>query len=178
MNGVFLDTVGLIAVWDTSDQWHRQAADVFNALLQEKPPLLTTSYVLLECGNAASRRPYRHRVNALRGHLAMPICSWSQLRTTLKSHGPRSIAAKLARLGLSTRFRLLSCDGWKSRKLLPTTITFAPLDLRHVGSRCQIRPLHPHMLRVKPASPGRRRSAHPFSAASRCFGWAFGCLPS
>lgn len=29
-------------------------------------PLLTTSFVLLECGNAAARRPYRHRVDVLR----------------------------------------------------------------------------------------------------------------
>jgi len=69
MNGVFLDTVGLIAVWDTSDQWHQPAAAAFNALLQASVPLVTTSYVLLESGNAASRRPYRHRVNALRNHL-------------------------------------------------------------------------------------------------------------
>lgn len=69
MNGVFLDTVGLIAVWDTSDQWHAAAEEVFVHLLRENIPLLTTSYVLLECGNAASRRPYRHRANALRVQL-------------------------------------------------------------------------------------------------------------
>ena len=30
---------------------------------------MTTEYVLLECGNAAARRPYRQRVNALRQQL-------------------------------------------------------------------------------------------------------------
>ena len=69
MNGVFLDTVGLIAVWDTSDQWHAAAEDAFSQLLRDNVPLLTTSYVLLECGNAASRRPYRRRVAALRAQL-------------------------------------------------------------------------------------------------------------
>jgi len=69
VNGVFLDTVGLIAVWDTSDQWHAAAEDAFSQLLRDNSPLLTTSYVLLECGNAASRRPYRSRVNALRAQL-------------------------------------------------------------------------------------------------------------
>lgn len=66
MNGVFLDTVGLIAVWDTTDQWHVSAAAAYQRLLQECRPLLTTPQVFLECGNAAARRPYRARVNALR----------------------------------------------------------------------------------------------------------------
>lgn len=69
MNGVLLDTVGLIAVWDTSDQWHAAAEDAFSQLLRDNVPLLSTSYVLMECGNAASRRPYRSRVNAVRAQL-------------------------------------------------------------------------------------------------------------
>jgi predicted nucleic acid-binding protein len=69
MNGAFLDTVGLIAVWDKSDQWHAAAQSRFLQLLHEKIPLITTSYVLVECGNAASRRPYRRRVNAIREEL-------------------------------------------------------------------------------------------------------------
>ena len=69
MNGVFLDTVGLIAVWDASDQWHAAAEAAFSELLRDNVPLLTTNYVLLECGNAASRRPYRRLVTALRAQL-------------------------------------------------------------------------------------------------------------
>lgn len=69
MNGVFLDTVGLIAVWDTSDQWHEPADAAFNNLSRENIPLFSTSYVLFESGNAASRRPYRRRVNVLRKYL-------------------------------------------------------------------------------------------------------------
>jgi predicted nucleic acid-binding protein len=69
MSGVFLDTVGLIAVWDTTDQWHDVAEVVFQELLHKRIPLVTTSQVLLECGNAASRRPYRYRANALRKQL-------------------------------------------------------------------------------------------------------------
>lgn len=69
MNGAFLDTVGLIAVWDTSDQWHAPASAAFNELLRARAPLWTTEYVLLECGNAAARRPYRSRVGAIRHHL-------------------------------------------------------------------------------------------------------------
>ena len=69
MNAVFLDTVGLIAVWDTSDQWHEPAAAAFDKLLSASVSLFTTNYVLLEAGNAAARRPYRLRVNALRRFL-------------------------------------------------------------------------------------------------------------
>jgi uncharacterized protein len=69
MRGVFLDTVGLLAVWDSRDQWHAPAERVFVGLLQANVPLVTTEYVLLECGNAVARRPYRQRVSALRHQL-------------------------------------------------------------------------------------------------------------
>ncbi|MCC6492010.1 MAG: type II toxin-antitoxin system VapC family toxin [Pirellulales bacterium] len=69
MRRVFLDTVGLLAVWDAHDQWHAAAEPTFLQLLQAKIPLVTTEYVLLECGNAAARRPYRKRVSALRQQL-------------------------------------------------------------------------------------------------------------
>jgi uncharacterized protein len=70
MNNVFLDTVGLIAVWDQADQWHGPADGVFRKLLLQGRRLITTEMVLLECGNAAARRPYRKRVHALRQSLA------------------------------------------------------------------------------------------------------------
>jgi uncharacterized protein len=63
---VFLDTVGLLVVWDVSDQWHSRAVGSYQLLLAEGRRLVTTNYVLLECGNAAARRPYRSRVEALR----------------------------------------------------------------------------------------------------------------
>ena len=66
MTTIFLDTVGLLATWDQSDQWH-PAADAAFALLQESgASCVTTTFVLLECGNAAARRPYRGAVNRLR----------------------------------------------------------------------------------------------------------------
>lgn len=70
MRTVFLDSVGLLATWDTRDQWHSIAEPVFCSLLQEGAVLLTTEFVLAECGNAASRKPYRGRVAALRKLLA------------------------------------------------------------------------------------------------------------
>ena len=69
MNRVFLDTVGMIAVWDDSDQWHAAAHAAYRALLAQGRRLVTTSPVLCECGNAAARRPYRTDVNELREFL-------------------------------------------------------------------------------------------------------------
>jgi uncharacterized protein len=69
MNDVFLDTVGLIAVWDKADQWHDSADAAYRKLLLQGRRLITTEMVLLECGNAAVRRPYRERVYALRQSL-------------------------------------------------------------------------------------------------------------
>ena len=63
---VFLDTVGLLAVWDESDQWHHGAQACFSELLGSRVDLVTSSFVLLECGNAAARRPYRSTVSRLR----------------------------------------------------------------------------------------------------------------
>jgi predicted nucleic acid-binding protein len=70
MNDVFLDTVGLLAVWDQADQWHAAADAAYRDLLTQGRRLVTTPLVLLECGNAAARRPYRLRVNVLRQSFA------------------------------------------------------------------------------------------------------------
>lgn len=66
MTPVFLDTVGLIAVWDDSDQWHRAAEPIWLDLLRHGRPFVTTPLVLYECGNAASRRRYRNQVASFR----------------------------------------------------------------------------------------------------------------
>jgi len=59
---IFLDTVGLLALWDEDDQWHSQADAAFSALLGNKSSFVTTTFVLLECGNAAARRAFRKDV--------------------------------------------------------------------------------------------------------------------
>ena len=69
MNVVFLDTVGLIALWDKSDQWHLAATQAMLLLKLPHTRLLTTSLVLLECGNSAARKPYRKDVDDLRRNL-------------------------------------------------------------------------------------------------------------
>jgi uncharacterized protein len=69
MTPVFLDTVGLLAVWDVTDQWNAAADAAYQAITQRGQQVLTTPLILWECGNAAARRPFRQRVNALRQKL-------------------------------------------------------------------------------------------------------------
>ena len=60
MSAVFVDSVGLLALWNSSDQWHGAAKNAFARINDGRTRLLTTAFVLLECGNAASRTPFRH----------------------------------------------------------------------------------------------------------------------
>jgi uncharacterized protein len=66
VNLVFLDTVGLLASWDESDQWHAAASTALAGMIKSGAVTLTTTFVLLECGNAAARRPYRSAVERMR----------------------------------------------------------------------------------------------------------------
>jgi predicted nucleic acid-binding protein len=69
MSAVFLDTVGLIALWVIADQWHAAADTAFSNLITARRQIVTTRFVLLECGNFAARRPYRNRVSFLKSKL-------------------------------------------------------------------------------------------------------------
>jgi predicted nucleic acid-binding protein len=69
VNAVFLDTVGLIAIWDLADHWNAAADAAYQIVIQQGQRLATTPLILWECGNAAARRPYRQRVNVLRRQL-------------------------------------------------------------------------------------------------------------
>lgn len=69
MRPVLLDTVGLLALWNRSDQWHSAAKQAHADLIQAGALPYCTTFVLLECGNAASRYPFRRDVIALRHQL-------------------------------------------------------------------------------------------------------------
>lgn len=71
MSVVFLDTVGLIAQWDTSDQWHSLAEAAYQLMIVQRKSVLTTTFILLECGNTAVRRTFRSDVCALRQALEL-----------------------------------------------------------------------------------------------------------
>jgi hypothetical protein len=66
---VFLDAVGLAALWNRSDQWYAAALKAFDALEKANRSYISTPFVLAECGNAASRRPFRQNVVTLRHSL-------------------------------------------------------------------------------------------------------------
>lgn len=70
MNGVYLDTVGLVALWNRQDQWHEVATRAFAGLVRSRVPLVSTSFVFLECGNAASRHIFRSLACELRAEMA------------------------------------------------------------------------------------------------------------
>jgi predicted nucleic acid-binding protein len=69
MKNVFLNTVGMIAVWDDTDQWHDVAQAAYELLFSQGRKLTTTPFVLGECGNASARRTYRSDVCELRRSL-------------------------------------------------------------------------------------------------------------
>jgi predicted nucleic acid-binding protein len=71
MSVVFLDTVGLIAQWDTGDQWHALAEAAYQQIVAQRKSVLTTTFILLECGNTAARRTFRDDVCALRQTLEL-----------------------------------------------------------------------------------------------------------
>ena len=56
MSGVFLDSVGLLALWNDSDQWHSAAEEAHRRLIERNALVWTTTLILYECGNRAVRR--------------------------------------------------------------------------------------------------------------------------
>jgi predicted nucleic acid-binding protein len=74
MSDIFLDTVGLIALWDETDQWQEAASRAMATLNVPGIRYITTTYILLECGNAAARKPYRRDVCLLRDRLDREGC--------------------------------------------------------------------------------------------------------
>jgi predicted nucleic acid-binding protein len=70
MSLVFLDTVGLLATWDESDQWHTGAVAAAGQIAAHGDDLFTTTFVLLECANALARFESRHKLDDLRRDLA------------------------------------------------------------------------------------------------------------
>ena len=69
MSLMFLDSAGLLALWSESDQWHEMAEQAFLEIVRNRDKVLTTTFVMLECGNAVARRGFRDEANLLREHL-------------------------------------------------------------------------------------------------------------
>jgi predicted nucleic acid-binding protein len=56
-----------LALWNASDQWHDAAAEAHRHLIARGVPVVTTTLVLLECGNRVARcSDFRELVAAFR----------------------------------------------------------------------------------------------------------------
>jgi uncharacterized protein len=62
MSAVFLDTVGILALLERSEQWHDATTRIWMLLDQAGRSQWTTTLVLCECDNAVARKPYRRRI--------------------------------------------------------------------------------------------------------------------
>ncbi|MEO8271728.1 MAG: PIN domain-containing protein [Aureliella sp.] len=69
MRNVFLDTVGLLAVREKSDQWHEAALQAMREFAYIGTRTWSSDSVFLECGNAVARKPYRDEFVAMRRDL-------------------------------------------------------------------------------------------------------------
>jgi len=69
MRRIYLDTIGMLALWNAADQWHQVARAAFVDITATGAELWTSTFSLLECGNAAARLPFRNDVVTLREHL-------------------------------------------------------------------------------------------------------------
>ena len=69
MNLVFVDTVGMLAVWNRADQWHDDARRAYSLLSPSNTTLFSTTLVLAECANALARTSFRAEVDEFRKRL-------------------------------------------------------------------------------------------------------------
>ena len=108
MSAVFLGTVGLLARWDQTDQWHDAAELALRGLIARGHRTVSTTFVFAECGNAAARRPYRALVAQTReelersGRLITPTQQdWEEAWTSYQrgSAGDAGIVEVTTRLG-------------------------------------------------------------------------------
>jgi predicted nucleic acid-binding protein len=56
---------GCWPLWNNDDQWHRAAKGAFVPISDGRTTLVTTPFILAECGNAASRTPFRAEADRL-----------------------------------------------------------------------------------------------------------------
>jgi hypothetical protein len=80
MRDVFLDTVGMIAVWDDTDLWHADAKAAYAVLFAQGRTLVTKPLVLCECASASARRTYRTDVCELEKRWDRPR-RWSAMHS-------------------------------------------------------------------------------------------------
>jgi predicted nucleic acid-binding protein len=118
VSDVFLDTVGLIAILNHTDQWRASAAAALSDLHVKRRGFITTDLIFYEAGNALSRTPLRAAVDNLRielrdqGKIKPPSESDCELAWQLYRQGSTGGAsivdcisfAVMRRLGLAEAF--------------------------------------------------------------------------
>jgi predicted nucleic acid-binding protein len=70
LSDVFLDTVGLLALFNVDDQWHGAADAAYERIKRDGRNFITTSFVFLEAGNAAARTRVRPLIITVRRQMA------------------------------------------------------------------------------------------------------------
>ena len=132
MKAVFLDTVGLLATWNESDQWHERAFPVYQQILRDRRLVVTTTAVLLECSNAAARLACRDDLLALklrleRNNLIMPVedTDWSAAWLAYE-RGSRGSAGIVDQISFTVMHRLGITDAFTNDQHFRTA-GFTPL---------------------------------------------------
>lgn len=97
MSVVFADTVGFLAIWNRADQWHHAALRAYAEIHGEGASLVTTSFVLLEAGNAAARTGIRREVDDLRIQMQAAGTQSGPRMTTGRPRGKPTAVAKQIR---------------------------------------------------------------------------------
>ena len=96
MKTVFLDTVGLIALWDQTDQWHESAEVAMARLIASKHRFFSSELVMMECGNSAARRPFRDSVLRMRQSLLdrdrLVFAHHEEMKSALRAYAKREAA--------------------------------------------------------------------------------------
>jgi hypothetical protein len=103
----------MIALRNQADQWHEDARLAYDDLKQARMPVFTTAYVLLECGNAAARRPFRSAVKQWREALAANSAIIDPSDEDRSEAWTYSIAVRREVQGSSTMYPSSSCEDWE-----------------------------------------------------------------
>ena len=135
---VFLDTVGLIAVLNKDDEYHRSAAEAFERLGSAGRKVVTTELILGEFGNGLARTGLRHEVGWLIRQLyADPSASVVHVDRVLFETG---LEIYLSRADKS--WGLVDCVSFAAMHALGVHEAFtADRHFEQAGFRCLLAPL-------------------------------------
>ncbi|HEX4123096.1 MAG TPA: PIN domain-containing protein [Tepidisphaeraceae bacterium] len=97
MTRVFVDSVGLLALWNSTDQWHAAAEKAWQNVLAVSATPYTTPFILAECGNSAARRSFRPSATSIRKQFEQAQtliwpgdAEWEEAWNACENQGPGS----------------------------------------------------------------------------------------